>query len=574
MYKAPNLSHTRNIGIAAHVDAGKTTLTERILFYTGASYKIGEVHNGAAHMDYLAEEQFHGNTITAAVTRTTWNDHQIQIVDTPGHVDFTIEVERAMRVLDGCIIVLDGVRGIEPQTETVWRQRQKFAIPCLFFIKKMDRAGAEFNDCLEHIRHRLEAEPVPVTVPLPQQHAVVHLIEKTLIRFEGKRGESVQRESCDDATWASVRALRESMLLTIAETNESLADQVLAGEEPDQELIWAALRQATLAGSVYPCFGGAALRNQGVQPLLDGIVRLLPAPPERPPACAIRPDGREEIVRIVYEEPLVALVFKVQMWDGRRHVYARIYRNRLRPNDTVAILRPDGGQIKEHVARIFDMDANRRNRLDEAVAGQIVLLAGLRRATTGDTLCDPRHLLTLERIEARDPVLSLAIESLSSDDDEKFLEVLDKLLQEDPTLRLKEDSETGQRLLSGMGELHLQIVVERLEREFHLHVRTGKPAVALRETITHAARADVSYHSPLELSQKTQEIEARAVVGVTPRERNTGVRILIEPTIKPVGQQVSPMQAAAINEGLRLALASGPREGATLLDLDIKVEEL
>lgn len=574
MRKPPDLIHTRNIGIAAHVDAGKTTLTERILYYTGASYKMGEVHNGAAHMDYLAEEQSHGITITSAVTRTTWNDYLIQIVDTPGHVDFTIEVERAMRVLDSCIVVLDGVRGVEPQTETIWRQQNKFGLPCLFFINKMDRPGADFSRSMESMRQRLEVEPVPVTVPLPEQHAVVHLIDRTLVRFEGERGELVRQEPCNDANWASVMEFRESLLLSVAETDESLTDQILAGKDPEPETIWTALRRATLAGRVHPCFAGAALRNQGVQPLLDGVVRLLPAPLDRPPALAVCPDGSKETVEIESDDPLVALVFKVQMWDGRRYVYARIYRNRLKPGDSVDILLADGGRVQEHVARIFDVDAGRKTRLDEAVAGQIVLLAGLRHATTGDTLCDPEHLLALERIEIRDPVLSLAIEPLSSDDEDKFLEVLEKLQQEDPTLRLEEDADTGQWLLRGMGELHLHIALERLQREFQLRVRTGKPAVALRETITEPARADILFQPPLDPTQKTPEMKIRVVVAVSPRKRQAGVTAVVEPTVKPSGHQLSQQQSAAIEEGLRLVLASGPIEGAPVEDLEIRVDEV
>jgi elongation factor G len=567
-----DLVHTRNIGIAAHVDAGKTTLTERILFYSGASYKIGEVHDAAAHMDYLAEEQAHGITITSAVTRAAWHDHLIQIVDTPGHVDFTIEVERAMRVLDGCIVVLDGVRGVEPQTETVWHQRNKFDLPCLFFINKMDRPGADFEHALESMRRRLKAEPVVITVPLPEERAVVHLIDRTILRFEGEFGEIVQEQPCDDALWGTLSAYRENLLLNAAEIDENLADRVLAGEEPEPEQLWSALRQGTLSGRIHPCFGGSALRNQGVQPLLDGVVRLLPSPQERVPSVAVREDGSKERVEVGEQGPLVALAFKVQLWEGRRHVFVRVYRNRIRPGDTVAVLRPGEHPLQEHVARIFDLDANHKSKLDEAIAGEIVLLAGLRHITTGDTLCHPEHLLALERIEAREPVLSLAIEPQSSEDEEKLLEVLDKLQQEDPTLRLSENPDTGQRILSGMGELHLQIVRERVEREFHLRIRTGKPAVALHETITLPASAEVLFQPPAEAAQKGPELKARVRMNVTPRERGSGVAITVEPEILPPDQQLSPLQSDAIQEGARLALTSGPLEGAPLEDLSVTVE--
>jgi elongation factor G len=574
MSKAPDLSHTRNIGIAAHVDAGKTTLTERILFYTGASYKIGEVHDGAAHMDYLAEEQSHGITITSAVTRASWSEHLIQLIDTPGHVDFTIEVERSMRVLDGCIIVLDGVRGVEPQTESVWQQRNKFALPSLFFINKMDRPGADFEHAMESMRKRLHADPVPITVPLEEQEAVVHLIERTLISFEGEHGETVRQEPCDEKTWGLVAPYRESLLLAAAEVDEALADMVLEEKEPEPAMVWDALRRGTLEGGIHPCFGGSALRNLGVQPLLDGVIKLLPSPLDRPPATAVREDGSEELVTVGDQGPLVALAFKVQLWEGRRHVFVRIYRNRLKPGDAVAVQRPDGEHLQEQVARIFDLDANRKSKLDQAVAGQIVLLAGLRHVSTGDTLCNPEHLLTLERIETREPVISLAIEPASSEEEEKFLEVLDKLQQEDPTLQLEADEETGQRLLKGMGELHLQIVIERLEREFHLQARTGKPAVALRETVTTDGSAAVLFQPPPDPAEKIPEMKAGVEIAVSPRERSTGTKILIEPTIEPEGHDLSPQQKEGLEEGIRLVLASGPMEGAPVEDLEIRADKV
>jgi elongation factor G len=574
MSKSPDLTHTRNIGIAAHVDAGKTTLTERILFYTGASYKIGEVHDGAAHMDYIEEEQAHGITINSAVTKATWQDHIIQIIDTPGHVDFTIEVERAMRILDGCILVLDGVRGVEPQTETVWRQRNKFDLPALFFINKMDRPGADFDHALESIRKRLRGEPVPVTVPLPEQDAVVHLIDKTLIYFGGEHGETVRQEPCDDATWNSLSEFREALLLSAAEFDETLEELVLAEKEPEAEIIWAALRVGTLAGKIHPCFGGSALRNQGVQQILDGIVALLPAPSDRPPALARTPDGEEETISLNANDPLVALAFKVQLWDGRRHVYARLYRGQLKPGDKIAVLQPDGETIQETVARMFEVDAGHKTRLDIASAGQIVLMAGLRHVTTGDTICHPEHIVTMERIDTREPVLSLAVEPQNSEDEDKFLEVLDKVQQEDPTLLLENDPDTGQRLLRGMGELHLQIVLERLQREFNLKIRSGKPAVALREAITKAATAECLFQPPFDPKISDHELKARVVLSVTPLERGSGTRIIIEPEIKPDSQKLTQNQLEAIETTLNLSLANGPIESAPLEDIELQVKQI
>ena len=574
MSRAPDLSHIRNIGIVAHVDAGKTTLTERVLYYAGASHKIGEVHDGQAHMDYMDEEKAHGITITAAVTQANWEDHLLQIVDTPGHVDFTIEVERSMRVLDGCVIVLDGVRGVEPQTETVWNQRNRFLVPTLFFINKMDRAGADFDRALDTITHRLAGNPVPVTVPLPDDNAVVHLVERTILRFTGEKGEEVETRPCDEATWEQVASLRENLLLGAAEADDSLADQVLAGEEPDPEAVWRALRTATQKGHAQPCFGGSALHNQGVQPLLDAVVRLLPCPTDRPASVARRPDGDPETVAMDASGPLAALAFKVQMWDGRRHVFARLYRGRLKPGDPVAIPGLAGTLQHERVARIFDVDAARKNRIDEAFAGQIVLLAGLRHATTGDTLCAPDHPLLLERIEAREPVLGLAIEPFSNVDEDKLEEALNKLQEEDPTLRLVEDEETGQRILRGMGELHLQITFERLEREFHVRVRTGKPDIVLRETIASAMDGDALYDRLVPQDHGMLELKARASVTVTPLERGDGIQITAAPRVLPESATLSDAQQEAVEGGALDATFAGPLEGARLTDIEIRVNEI
>lgn len=574
MTKNSDLQRVRNIGIAAHIDAGKTTLTERILFYTGALYKIGEVHDGAAHMDYMAEEQIHGITITSAVTKAHWQDHLIQLVDTPGHVDFTIEVERSMRVLDGCVLVLDGVRGVEPQTETVWRQREKFHLPCLFFVNKMDRPGADFDQALESIRKRLDGNPVAVTVPLPEQGAVVNLVDRTLIRFTGENGERLSTGPCDDEILGRFAEQRENLLLGIADTDERLADLVLAGEEPDAETLWRALRGATLKGQIHPCFGGSALRNLGVQPLIDAVVKLLPSPLDRPDAKAFREDGSEELVAMRDEGSLVALAFKVQMWEGRRHVFARVYRGVLRPGERVSYKRPDGQVANENVARIFDVDAAKKSRLDLAHAGEIVLLAGLRHVATGDTLCDPRHPLLLERIDTREPVLSLAIEPATSDQEEKFLEVMEKLQEEDPTLRFGEDADTGQRLLSGMGELHLQIIIERLEREYNLQVKAGQPAVALRETVTQSSRIDHLFQPPAEQGAKDVALKARVVVAVSPRARGSGVQTRIEPRLLPEGAYLNPAQREAVGQGLKFSLGGGPLEGAPLQDLLVEIEQI
>lgn len=574
MARSGDLSKIRNIGIVAHVDAGKTTLTERVLFYAGASHKIGEVHDGAAHMDYMDEERTHGITITAAVTQATWQDHLLQIIDTPGHVDFTIEVERSMRVLDGCVIVIDGVRGVEPQTETVWNQRARFQVPTLFFVNKIDRVGADFAQAMASIGKRLHGEAVAVTVPLPDRDAVVHLIDKTLLSFDGEKGENIRVSPCDDKTWEAMAGYRENLLLTAAEADDALAELVLAGDEPQPEAIWNALRALTLSGKVQPCFGGSALHNQGIQPLLDAIVRLLPSPNERPASVARRLDGEPETVVMDAGDALAALAFKVQLWDGRRHVFARLFRGTLEPGDNIVIPTVDGELIQERVARLFGVDADRKTRIDKAVAGDIVLLAGLRYATTGDTLCSPDSPLLMERIDTREPVLGLAIEPLSTADEEKLLDALDKLQQEDPTLRLIEDEETGQRVLRGMGELHLQIIFERLEREFHVGVRTGKPDIVLRESIAQPATATSLYDRVIELEHKPVALKARASVSVSPRPRGSGVEIQTEPLVLPEGTTLHDEQCRAITAGARDATYAGPVNGDRVTDVDIKVTEI
>jgi elongation factor G len=571
MKKLSRLSHVRNIGVAAHVDAGKTTLTERILFYTGASYKIGEVHDGAAHMDYMAEEQEHGITITAAVTRAPWRDHLLQVVDTPGHVDFTIEVERAMRILDGCILVLDGVRGVEPQTETVWRQRSRFQLPALFFVNKMDRPGADYRRVLSAIRQRLKIEPVPITYPLPDQSAVVDLIDRALIGFRGEQGETLVVEPCPADLWDEIADLRESLYLAAAEVDEGLADEVLAGAEPAPAALRAAVRRGTLTGRFCPCYGGTALRNQGVQPLLDGVVDFLPAPLDRPSALATDPDGTPVEISMGVDGPLAALAFKVQLWDGRRHVFVRIYRGTLKPGDTIEFLTPAGLTQREQVARLFEVDAGKKTKVDRAEAGDIVLLAGLRHASTGDTLCAPGHLLALERIEARAPVLGLAIEPVAGTDEDKLLEVLGKVQQEDPTLRVEEDPETGQRLLRGMGELHLQIVLERIEREFGLRIRSGQPAVAVRETIRKGATADALFAPPPTLDPRHTDLMARVALEIQPLGRGAGERVEWASQVVPEGAELSAAQREAIERSLKETLAAGPLLAAPVQDLLVRL---
>ncbi len=566
------LDRVRNIGVAAHIDAGKTTLTERILYYTGASHKVGEVHDGAAHMDYQPEEREHGITITSAVTRCPWRDHLIQLIDTPGHVDFTIEVERSMRVLDSAIIVLDGVRGVEPQTETVWRQASRFEIPRVIFVNKMDRPGADFDRAMETVAAVLGGSPVPVTVPL-EDGMVLDLIGEQAFTFHGQLGSEVRSGPIPPHAQETFQRHRETMLLAAAEADPELEELVLEEEPIEPEAIRAALRASTMAGRIQPTFGGSALRNWGVQPLLDGVLALLPNPLERPPAIARRSDGEETFVEMTPEGGLVALAFKIQLWGGRRHVFLRLYRGTLEPGQMVRVA---GRDTVERVARVFETDASSKKRLKSATAGQLVLISGPRVAVTGDTLCDPDDELILERIDTKEPVLGLAVETESSKDEEKFLQVIGKVCEEDPTLRFGVDAETGQNILKGMGELHLQIVFERLQREFGLAVRAGRPRVMTRETIAGSGTSDVTINRLLSLGEgKEQRLHARARVAVRPRLRDAGTEIAeLAPEIHPAGAGLSAAQEEAARAGLTDSAMNGPAEGAPLQDVHVALTGL
>jgi len=568
--KMDDLTRVRNIGIAAHIDAGKTTLTERVLFYTGASHKIGEVHDGEAHMDWMEEERNHGITITAAVTQCPWRDHLIQIVDTPGHVDFTIEVERSMRVLDGAVIVLDAVRGVEPQTETVWRQASRFEVPSAFFVNKMDRPGADYDRALETIADRLGAQAVPVTVPVAEG-GVLHLIKEKYYTFSGDLGEDVTEADIPEVHQALFEEQREKMLLALADFDDDIAMLVLEEEPVEAEQIWECLRIVTRARQLFPAFGGSALRNFGVQPMLDSLLPIMPSPLDRPEIAAKTPDGDDTIVQMTKDGPLVALAFKIQMWDGRRHVFARLYQGTLKPGDVIAI----GGRTEtERVARVFDVDAGKKKRLQHAVAGQIVLLAGLKHTTTGDTICSPDHPVLLERIEVRDPVIGLAIEPSSAKDEAKMLEALGKVEQEDPTIIVEEDEETGERIVKGMGELHLQIVFERLQREFGVNLRVGRPRVVTRETIAGQATCTGEIDRLIEVGAERTELKAKATANVRGLERGAGITVTATPNVKPEGANLSPTQAEAVRMGAEDGSLAGPLQGAKLVDVSIDIESV
>lgn len=564
-----NLKFVRNIGIAAHVDAGKTTLTERILFYTGANHRIGEVHDATAHMDYLPEEKEHGITITTAVTRCPWKDHLIQVVDTPGHVDFTIEVERSMRVLDGAVIVMDGVRGVEPQTETVWRQANKVSIPRVIFINKMDKPGADFEQAMETVRERLKGNPVPVCYPL-EDCSVINLVDETHITFSGDKGETVTIGQIPAQYEELVMEQREIMVMMAAEQDEELEELVLMEEPYTNEQVWAALAKGTLEGTIQPTFGGSALKNWGVQALLDGVLKILPDPLSRPASPAKRLDGSETLVEMTDEGSLVALAFKIQMWDGRRHVFARVYRGILEEKQQIRVA---GKKQVERVARVFDIDANSKRKVAKAHAGQIVLLSGLKHVTTGDTICATNgEELLLESIDTKEPVLGLAIEADSSKDEEKMLEAIAKICEEDPTVRFEEDEETGQRILRGMGELHLQILFERMNREFNLKLRSGKPRVTVRETIRGTGSADETIERNILAGGKDMHLKARCVATATPAERGAGCSHKVQPTILPEGSSLSSTQMEAVVAGVTDSMMGGPIAGAPLVDVAVTLD--
>jgi elongation factor G len=481
------LDHVRNIGIMAHIDAGKTTTTERVLYYTGINYKLGEVHDGTATMDWMPQEQERGITITSAATTCFWRDHRINIIDTPGHVDFTAEVERSLRVLDGAVAVFCAVGGVEPQSETVWRQADRYRVPRVAFVNKMDRVGARFAGVVDQIRDKLKANPVPVQVPLGREESFAGVID--LVRLKAYRyldeslGAEYQEEEIPEEYSAEVEENREQLLEAVAETSEELLDRYLSEGKLDEEQIVHGLRVGTLTGSLVPVLCGSAFRNKGVQPLLDAVVDYLPSPLDVPPIEGYRPDTNELDVRHPDDgEPFAALVFKIMTdpFVGQLS-FIRIYSGNVKTGSTV--VNAATGK-SERLGRLLKMHANKREEISEVYAGDICAAVGLRNAATGDTICEPSHPIVLEAMQFPEPVISVAIEPRTTADEQKLGQALGKLTNEDPTFRVHTDEETGQTIISGMGELHLEIIVDRLMREFSIGANVGTPQVAYRETIT------------------------------------------------------------------------------------------
>jgi len=486
------LQKTRNIGFAAHIDAGKTTTTERILYYTGKVHRMGEVDDGDATMDWMPQEMERGITITSAATTCNWGDYRINIIDTPGHVDFTVEVERSLRVLDGVVIIFCAVGGVQPQSETVWRQATKYNVPRLAFVNKMDRIGADFHDVLHEMRRRLGAEAVAIQLPIGNEdkhRGIIDLIEQRAWEFSGREDEPPMEIEMPGKMRDLVDAFREHLVVSLADINPDLEEKFFAGEEPTPDEMWGTIREATIACELVPVLCGAAFKNKGIQPLLDAIVRCLPSPIDVPPVVGEHPETREELSRAPDpSEPFSALAFKVAVDPFVGHItYLRCYSGSVKLGDRV--LNADTGR-KERINRILRMHANRREEIEQIGPGDIVAVVGLDHTTTGDTLCAQNAPIVLERMVFPEPVISMVIEPKSQADEDKLGAALRRLEMEDPTLRVETDRETGQQLIAGMGELHLEVVVDRLEREFDVAANTGRPRVAYRETITRAAEGE------------------------------------------------------------------------------------
>src|SRR3989449_7736601 len=480
------LVRTRNIGIMAHIDAGKTTTTERILYYTGKSYKVGEVHEGTAQMDWMVQERERGITITSAATTCLWKDHWINIIDTPGHVDFTVEVERSLRVLDGAVAIFDAVAGVEPQSETVWRQADRYHVPRICFVNKMDRVGADFERTVQMIEERLHATPLVIQLPWGVESSfigVIDIIEMKGLRWAEGMGESWETVEIPEELRAKAEEWRHRLFERLADHDPELMEKYVHGGEPTSEELRRALRKATLEVTGTPVLCGSAFKNKAIQPLLDAVVALLPSPVDVPPVRGVDPETGEEAIREASdEEPFSALAFKIMSdpFVGRL-TYIRVYSGILR---TGAHIQNSTRDRKERIGRILQMHANHREDMEAAFTGDIVAVVGLKHTTTGDTLCDPDHPVVLEQISFPTPVISVAVEPKTKADQDKLGGGLGKLADEDPTFVVRFDEETGQTVISGMGELHLDIIVDRLRREFNVDANVGKPQVAYRETIT------------------------------------------------------------------------------------------
>jgi len=558
------LSRTRNIGIMAHIDAGKTTTTERILYYTGRNYKIGEVHEGAATMDWMVQEQERGITITSAATTCKWKDTWINLIDTPGHVDFTVEVERSLRVLDGAVAVFDAVAGVEPQTETVWRQADKYGVPRICFINKMDRIGADFRRAVGMIRDRLQATPAVIQLPLGAEsdfRGVIDLVGMKALVWDDGMGERWHDEEIPLAMVDEAEAARASLLDVLSNFDDDLMERYVAEEEITAGDLKRALRKGTIASLVVPVLAGSAFKNKGVQPLLDAVVDFLPSPLDIPPTKGTDAKGVEELERPAADDaPFAALAFKI-MSDPHvgKLTYFRVYSGTLEKGSSVLNSTKDK---RERIGRILQMHANHREDKEAVFAGDIVAAVGLKLTTTGDTLCDPDHPIVLESLEFPEPVIHVAVEPRTKADQDKLGKALYALSEEDPTFRVRSDEETGQTVISGMGELHLEVLVDRMLREFKVDASVGKPQVAYRETIRQAA----------------QKVEARYVRQTGGRGQYGHVVIDLEPTgpgsgyefvDKITGGVIPKEYIPSVDAGIQEALQNGVLAGYPMVDVRV-----
>ncbi|MGI8529107.1 MAG: elongation factor G [Geodermatophilaceae bacterium] len=563
------LSQVRNIGIMAHIDAGKTTTTERILFYTGITYKIGEVHEGAAVMDWMEQEQERGITITSAATKCFWNDHEINILDTPGHVDFTVEVERSLRVLDGAVAVYDAVAGVEPQTEQVWRQADKYNVPRMCFVNKLDRTGANFFRCVDMMRERLHATPLVLQLPIGSEADFVGVVDllrmKALVwPVEAAKGEMYNTEEIPPALAEDAAQWRETLIETLAEADDEIMEAYLVGEEPSYEQLKTAIRRATIADKLNPVLCGSAFKNKGVQPMLDAVVDFLPSPLDVGEIVGTALDGMTEVVRHADDdEPFAALAFKIQTDQHLgKLTYIRVYSGRLTTGSPVLNSTRDR---KERIGKIYQMHANKREERQGVGAGEIVAVAGLKQTTTGDTLSDLNQVVILESMTFPAPVISVAIEPKTKGDQEKLGTAIQKLAEEDPTFQVHQDDETGQTIIEGMGELHLEVLVDRMRREFRVEANVGKPQVAYRETI----RRPVLKHTYVHKKQTGGSGQyAKVTITVEPLERSAE-GATYEFVNEVTGGRIPREYIPSVDQGVQDAMQYGVLAGYPLVGVKV-----
>ncbi len=556
-----SLDQIRNIGIAAHIDAGKTTTTERILFYSGIVHKIGEVHEGTAVTDWMEQERERGITITSAAISTNWRDHRINIIDTPGHVDFTIEVERSMRVLDGVIAVFCSVGGVQPQSETVWRQADRYAVPRIAFVNKMDRTGANYFKVYEQIKDRLRANPVPIQIPIGSENefqGIVDLVRMKAKIYKDDIGQEIEEIDIPEELMEQAQEYRTKMVEAVAETDEELLEKFMMEEEFTEEEIRTALRKGTIDGSIMPMLCGSAFKNKGVQLLLDAVVDYLPSPPEVPAIKGILPDGTEAVRKADDEEPFSALAFKIAADSFGRLTFIRVYSGVLSKGSYVY---NSTKEKKERISRLIIMKSNERIDVDELRAGDLGAAVGLKLTTTGDTLCDDKNEIVLESLFVPEPVISVAVEPKTKQDMEKLSKALQSLSDEDPTFRVSLDPETNQTVIAGMGELHLEILVDRMLREFKVEANVGKPQVAYRETVRKPTDAEGKFIR--QSGGKGQY--GHVVVKLEPGEAGSGFEFVS----KIVGGAIPKEYIPAVEQGMKECCESGVIAGYPVIDLKV-----